>query len=669
MVGWFGTCWRAIVRKPGEAGGSPYATGGGGVLLEHEYVASVLGSLLLGQPVDGLGDEFLPTQVALQQEAFAPVDDVVIRGISPCGDRALLVACRRRPTLGRSSEATVALFADFLHVVIDKPAALASGELRLGLAVSGPFRPATELADLTEIARRQPDSTAFHAAVTTPGACSANVRRRLTWPGPSSSGGVWWRSLGKRLAAYRRTNWPLTPHHQHGLSGWGETPLGIFCEPRGPIDRLVSFQQRCVNGSRSEYTHWAERTRTVQYCRTTLAASQMWLPSPAVGWAEAGQCLGGGLSIIHRSKRRAHCEYRTDIGSRRERRVAAPSAAALVVAVVADASHHEPLPAIQRAADADRGALHLDGQQAMPRGDLIAGVNVPDRAVGTADQPVVHLGKPLTMTTAVPARMVEPVARAVVHDVGPRVRAGVAVEVDREPLLPRPYIPKFQRPQSVGAAHEHRGRNREPLAELGTARTDRHVVVLDQALGDHDVTEPHVLVGSVHLRYPGGDTDHDDDFDRRVTADHVRAAVRGGVGRGRTQQGERHGVVGLTRDTGQFAQRVLRRIGTDISVHRILQESQHRGVLHGKCGDQSDGRLHIDTDTLRSDALRLWALGTLAYLELHLLVLLQAAVARTLDLRVVHEHIRSAVIKLDEAVALLSTEPLDGAPCSTGLGL
>lgn len=165
------------MRKPGEAGSSPYATGGGGVLLEHEYVASMLGSLLLGQPVDGLGDEFLPTQVALQQEAFAPVDDVVIRGISPGGDRTLLVACRRRPTLGRSSEATVALFADFLHVVIDKPAALASGELRLGLAVSGLFRPATELADLTEIARRQPDSTAFHAAVTTPGACSANVRR------------------------------------------------------------------------------------------------------------------------------------------------------------------------------------------------------------------------------------------------------------------------------------------------------------------------------------------------------------------------------------------------------------------------------------------------------------------------------------------------------------
>jgi hypothetical protein len=34
---------------------------------EHEYVASVLGSLLTGQPVEGLGDKFVPTQVAVQQ--------------------------------------------------------------------------------------------------------------------------------------------------------------------------------------------------------------------------------------------------------------------------------------------------------------------------------------------------------------------------------------------------------------------------------------------------------------------------------------------------------------------------------------------------------------------------------------------------------------------------
>ena len=161
---------RVAARTPRAAGAT---------LLEHQYAASALVGVLLGQPVDGLGDEFLPTQVALQQEALAAVDDVLIRGRSPGGDRTLLVACRRRPMLAASSRATVLLFADFLHVVLDKPESLASGELRLGLAVSAPFGPASELAVLTEIARRQPDGATFHQAVAAPGAVSAAVRRRL----------------------------------------------------------------------------------------------------------------------------------------------------------------------------------------------------------------------------------------------------------------------------------------------------------------------------------------------------------------------------------------------------------------------------------------------------------------------------------------------------------
>ncbi len=60
----------AGMREPGTVGSSPYATGGGGVVLEHEYGAAALASLLLGQPVEGLGDEFMPTQVSMQQEAM-----------------------------------------------------------------------------------------------------------------------------------------------------------------------------------------------------------------------------------------------------------------------------------------------------------------------------------------------------------------------------------------------------------------------------------------------------------------------------------------------------------------------------------------------------------------------------------------------------------------------
>lgn len=169
-----------MAEEQAKTGSSPYSTAGGGVRLEQEIAAAALASLLLGQPVEGLGDEFTPSEVALQQEAQSPVDDVVLRGVSSGGERALRMACRRRPTLGKSDESTVKLFADYIQVVLDSGPAIESGSLRLGLAVAGPFGPATELADLTEVARRQPSRASFEAAVVAPGAHTAGMRARLT---------------------------------------------------------------------------------------------------------------------------------------------------------------------------------------------------------------------------------------------------------------------------------------------------------------------------------------------------------------------------------------------------------------------------------------------------------------------------------------------------------
>src|SRR5206468_4220050 len=103
--------------EPENQGSSPYSTGGGGVILEHEYAASALVSLLLAQPIECLGVEFTPTSVAVQQGAYSAVDDVAIRGVSPGGTRTLRVACRRHPTVGKSDDSTVKLFADFLDAV------------------------------------------------------------------------------------------------------------------------------------------------------------------------------------------------------------------------------------------------------------------------------------------------------------------------------------------------------------------------------------------------------------------------------------------------------------------------------------------------------------------------------------------------------------------------
>src|SRR3954447_23470734 len=64
------------------------------------------------------------------------------------------------------------------------------------------------------------------------------------------------------------------------------------------------------------------------------------------------------------------------------------------------------------------------------------------------------------------------------------------------------------------------------------------------------------------------------------------------------------------------------------------------------------------------DALHLGGLRTLlalGHLELHPLVVVQAAVTRTCDFAVVDEQVAAAVIRGDEAVALFAVEPLDRA--------
>src|SRR6478752_1934557 len=63
----------------------------------------------------------------------------------------------------------------------------------------------------------------------------------------------------------------------------------------------------------------------------------------------------------------------------------------------------------------------------------------------------------------------------------------------------------------------------------------------------------------------------------------------------------------------------------------------------------------------RADVLRLQTLRTLRDIELDALILFQAAVTAGLDGRVVGEDVCSAVIRRDEAEALLRVEPLDGA--------
>ncbi|WP_232242895.1 hypothetical protein, partial [Streptacidiphilus jeojiense] len=53
---------------------SPYATGGGGVRLEHRYAAMLLAAVVTEDPVAELGDDVVPLTVRLQR-ALSPVLD------------------------------------------------------------------------------------------------------------------------------------------------------------------------------------------------------------------------------------------------------------------------------------------------------------------------------------------------------------------------------------------------------------------------------------------------------------------------------------------------------------------------------------------------------------------------------------------------------------------
>src|SRR4051812_29163115 len=64
---------------------SSYATGGGGVSLEHQYAATLLAALLVGRPTTELGDAVEVTAIRLQAADVSPVDDVVLEGLGSNG--------------------------------------------------------------------------------------------------------------------------------------------------------------------------------------------------------------------------------------------------------------------------------------------------------------------------------------------------------------------------------------------------------------------------------------------------------------------------------------------------------------------------------------------------------------------------------------------------------
>ncbi|GGM83728.1 hypothetical protein GCM10007977_101390 [Dactylosporangium sucinum] len=158
---------------------SPYATGGGGVVLEHGYGAVLLAALLTQGPVRGLGEDVVLAEVRFQQSAWYPVDDLLVVGQGPTGERRMFVGVRRNPTIGVSSPPFVDLLADYLRMVVDHLAEFDAGRWRLGLAVAAPHTGSAELATLAWNARKQRSHAMFRSAVNAPLAVRSKIRERL----------------------------------------------------------------------------------------------------------------------------------------------------------------------------------------------------------------------------------------------------------------------------------------------------------------------------------------------------------------------------------------------------------------------------------------------------------------------------------------------------------
>lgn len=187
------TLWRLAVSSPSisawleevaseagmPAGSSPYATGGGGIRLEHSYAACLVAALLAGETLTELGGALSVDSIRLQASDVSDVDDIVIQGRDARGElHRSSVAVRRNPSFTRSDSASVPLIRDFLSLVCQERPAVEAGRWRLVLAVSTNANAMSQLAELAQFALSVKSGTELEARLAQPGRTSAGVRDR-----------------------------------------------------------------------------------------------------------------------------------------------------------------------------------------------------------------------------------------------------------------------------------------------------------------------------------------------------------------------------------------------------------------------------------------------------------------------------------------------------------
>ncbi|MGW4162238.1 outer membrane protein assembly factor BamB family protein [Streptomyces sp. NPDC004788] len=189
-----------MARAAPSAG--PYATGGGGTVLEHRVGALMLSHLLTGMPVPALGDHITPTHVRFQGNDISRVDDILVRGRSAVGtEHVLFVGVRRQPRLVSSEAKSVQLVGAFLDVVVRDWPLLRSGRRQLALAVVSACQPAHQLGELAVVAAAAASPAEFRRRMAEGGYATRAMRGRLVQLDAlvaAALGGEWSEGTGLR---------------------------------------------------------------------------------------------------------------------------------------------------------------------------------------------------------------------------------------------------------------------------------------------------------------------------------------------------------------------------------------------------------------------------------------------------------------------------------------
>jgi tetratricopeptide (TPR) repeat protein len=163
----------------GDLGVSPYASGGGGIVLEHAYGAVMLSSLLTGDPVTELGDDATVTSVRFQARRVSPVDDLLVSGKARGEERQVSIGVRRAPKITAKDKKTARLLASYVQMVVEHWEDLLARRWRLCLAVAVSSPAVTQLRELTVIAGAAADEAEFRTEVGLAGRTDQVVRSRL----------------------------------------------------------------------------------------------------------------------------------------------------------------------------------------------------------------------------------------------------------------------------------------------------------------------------------------------------------------------------------------------------------------------------------------------------------------------------------------------------------